>query len=171
MKAMFSRRPSPATVIAVVALFVALSGSAYAAKAINGKNIVTRSTPGNKLKRSSVTSAEANERSIAKRMPAVPSVGPVRTVRAFSSNAFTTADKRSVTASCPTGQKAIGGGAGWVLPNSTGVSLVDAEISSSRPQPANSGSDNVRGWTGAGELDQNVAQPRTLMAVALCIKK
>lgn len=167
----YVRSPSPATAIALVALFVALSGSAYAVTQVNGKNIVARSIPGSKLKRSSVTSTEANERSIAKRMPAVPSVGPVLTVRAFSSGATLSGDIRSATARCPSGQKVIGGGAGWTLPNSTAPTNVDAEIGSSRPSPASSGSDNQTSWVGQGQLEQGTAQPRSVMAVALCIKK
>ena len=46
--------PSPALVIAVVALFVALGGSVYAAAKIDGKAIKVKSLPGNRLKPRSV---------------------------------------------------------------------------------------------------------------------
>ncbi len=45
---------SPALVLAVVALFVALGGSVYAAAKINGKTIKVKSLPGNRLKPRSV---------------------------------------------------------------------------------------------------------------------
>ena len=43
MKRLIRRRPSPATAIALVALFVALGGSAYAAAKITGRDVVDRS--------------------------------------------------------------------------------------------------------------------------------
>jgi hypothetical protein len=51
------RRPSPSLVISMLALFVAMSGTVYAAKSakINGKAIKVKSLPGNRLKPKSVT--------------------------------------------------------------------------------------------------------------------
>jgi hypothetical protein len=46
--------PSPALVVAFVALFVALGGSVYAAAKIDGKAIKVKSLPGNRLKPRSV---------------------------------------------------------------------------------------------------------------------
>ncbi len=50
-------RPSPAIVISMLALFVAMSGTVYAAKRarISGKAIKVKSLPGNRLKPKSVT--------------------------------------------------------------------------------------------------------------------
>lgn len=48
------RRPSPALVISLIALFVAMGGVGYAAVKINGKNIKNNSIPGKKLKNSAV---------------------------------------------------------------------------------------------------------------------
>ncbi len=60
----FSKRPSPALVISVIALFVALGGSGYAAVAINGKNIKNRSIAGKKLKKGTVGGAEVKNGSL-----------------------------------------------------------------------------------------------------------
>jgi hypothetical protein len=49
------RRPSPALAISLIALFVALGGTGYAAITINGKNIKNNSIPGKKLKNKAVT--------------------------------------------------------------------------------------------------------------------
>ncbi len=49
-----NRFESPALVIASIALFVALGGTVYAAKQINGKAIKVKSLPGNRLKPRSV---------------------------------------------------------------------------------------------------------------------
>lgn len=50
------RRPSPSLVISLIALFVAMSGTVYAAKTakISGKAIKVKSLPGNRLKLGSV---------------------------------------------------------------------------------------------------------------------
>lgn len=48
------RVPSPALIIAFVALFAAFGGTVYAAKKINGKAIRVKSLPGNRLKLHSI---------------------------------------------------------------------------------------------------------------------
>lgn len=55
------RLPSPAMVVALVALFVALAGSGYAAAKLNGKKIKNRTVTGKKLKRNTVGGTEINE--------------------------------------------------------------------------------------------------------------
>jgi hypothetical protein len=54
MKRSLWRRPSPALVIACLALFVALGGTVVAATKINGKTIIVKSLPGNRLEVASV---------------------------------------------------------------------------------------------------------------------
>jgi hypothetical protein len=53
--------PSPAMVVACVALLVALGGTGYAATKINGKTLKDRSVPSAKLKRDSVSGSEIRE--------------------------------------------------------------------------------------------------------------
>ena len=53
-----SLRPSPAMAVALTALVVALSGSAYAVATINGRNLQNRSVAGKKLMKNTVTGAE-----------------------------------------------------------------------------------------------------------------
>jgi hypothetical protein len=48
------RRPSPASIVAVIALFAALGGTVYAAGRISGRAIKVKSLPGNRLKLHSV---------------------------------------------------------------------------------------------------------------------
>ncbi len=60
------KRPSPALVVALLALFVALGGSGYAAVAVNGKNIKNRSIAGKKLKRDTLSGREVNEAALGK---------------------------------------------------------------------------------------------------------
>jgi hypothetical protein len=48
------RRPAPATIVALLALVAALTGSAYAAGRIDGRAVKVKSLPGNRLKLGSV---------------------------------------------------------------------------------------------------------------------
>lgn len=54
------RRPSPATVISIVALVVALTGTAYAAQHINGGAIKKQTIGGGKLKQKTLTGFQIN---------------------------------------------------------------------------------------------------------------
>jgi hypothetical protein len=56
----WSRRPSPAMVVAVIALIVALAGTAYAAQRINGGTIVKQTIGGGKLKKKTLTGFQIN---------------------------------------------------------------------------------------------------------------
>lgn len=60
MSKLRSRRPSPAMVIAVIALIVALTGTAYAAQRINGGAIIKQSIGGGKLKKKTLTGFQIN---------------------------------------------------------------------------------------------------------------
>jgi hypothetical protein len=57
-------RISPGSVLALIALFVALGGVSYAAVTINGKNIKNNSIPGKKLKNGAVTNAKVKANSL-----------------------------------------------------------------------------------------------------------
>ncbi|HEX4729676.1 MAG TPA: hypothetical protein VH299_00305 [Solirubrobacterales bacterium] len=54
------RRPSPAMIVAVMALVVALDGTAYAAGQINGNSIQKQSIGGGKLKKKTLTGYQIN---------------------------------------------------------------------------------------------------------------
>jgi hypothetical protein len=54
------RRPSPAMVVAVIALIVALAGTAYAAQTINGGAIKKQTIGGGKLKHKTLTGYQIN---------------------------------------------------------------------------------------------------------------
>jgi len=60
MKGLKNRRPSPAMVVSVVALIVALAGTAYAAQRINGGAIKKQTIGGGKLKRKTLTGFQIN---------------------------------------------------------------------------------------------------------------
>src|SRR4051795_9625915 len=60
MDAKRSRRPSAAMVVAVIALIVALAGTAYAAQTINGGAIKKQTIGGGKLKHKTLTGFQIN---------------------------------------------------------------------------------------------------------------
>jgi hypothetical protein len=74
MRRAFSARPSPAMVVALAALFVALGGTGYAAVQLNGKDVINRSIAGKKLKRNTISGAEIRE----SRLGTVPSARTAR---------------------------------------------------------------------------------------------
>ena len=60
MDALKQRLPSPAMVVALVALLVALAGTAYAAQTINGGAIKKQTIGGGKLKKKTLTGFQIN---------------------------------------------------------------------------------------------------------------
>ena len=63
-RAIVGRRPSASLVISVVALFVALGGTSYAALTITGKNVKNSSLTTKDIKDNSLTSADVRDRSL-----------------------------------------------------------------------------------------------------------
>ena len=59
MRKLFKRRPTPALIVAMIALVVALGGTAYAAQ-INGNSIMKQSIGGGKLKQKTLTGFQIN---------------------------------------------------------------------------------------------------------------
>jgi hypothetical protein len=60
MQASGSKRPSPAMVVAIIALITALAGTAYAAQSINGGAIKKQTIGGGKLKQKTLTGFQIN---------------------------------------------------------------------------------------------------------------
>ncbi len=60
MNRLKNRRPSPAMVVAMIALIVALAGTAYAAQTINGGAIKKQTIGGGKLKQKTLTGFQIN---------------------------------------------------------------------------------------------------------------
>jgi hypothetical protein len=66
MSRLRSLRPSASMAVALLALFVALGGSVYAAAKINGSAVKKNSLPGNRIKPGSVTGKQVREASLGK---------------------------------------------------------------------------------------------------------
>jgi hypothetical protein len=60
MRTLWNRRPSPAMIVALTALLVALAGTAYAAQTINGGSIKKQTIGGGKLKHKTLTGFQIN---------------------------------------------------------------------------------------------------------------
>ncbi len=115
MRKRMLRRPTPALVISVVALFVALGGSALAAKIItkpaqlspkvvkNGK-VAKEDLKGNRLRNDTVEGTQVDESTLG--TPLVRSVEVVT-----EETVQDTTSPKPVTATCPPNKKVIGGGA------------------------------------------------------------
>lgn len=106
-------RFSPAMAVALLALFVALGGSGYAAVKINGKHIANRSIAGKKLKRNTVTGKEVKEWSLRRNdfQPGQLEAGFTKVVmRKGAPIDIESSEFGRAEAHCETGEVATGGG-------------------------------------------------------------
>lgn len=106
-------------VIALLALFVALGGSVYAASKINGKQIKPKSIPANRIKPGSLTGTQIKAGSLTGKQVVGSSLTGVN-ASGLASVQYATAAVSLVqnadagttgSAACPAGTKVIGGGA------------------------------------------------------------
>lgn len=75
------RRPSPALVISLIALFVSLGGSGYAALTVSGKNIRNESITGRDVKAGSLTGRDVKANTLGNRQVKESSLGKVRSAK------------------------------------------------------------------------------------------
>ena len=132
------RRPSGAMLVAIVALFVALAGGAYAATSINGNNIKNHTITGKKLKNDTLTGTQINESKLGTVPHATNADSATTATNANSATTATNANQlggvtadqflhgehivtaasgadstttpQTATATCPSGEVALGGG-------------------------------------------------------------
>ena len=152
-------------VIACLALFIALGGSVYAANKINGKQIKASSLPGNRIKPktvpanrikpNSLTGKQINEKTLTG-----VSAAALTDVQYQAVTAVLPPESRagSVTANCPAGAYAIGGGA--TLSNAERGYVID-----SGPSPLRTG------WTATGYSYYYSHVTMTVTAVCVVVQK
>ena len=121
------RHATFSNVVALLALFFALGGTVYAAGKLSGKQIKPNSLPGNRVKKNTLTGAQLKETAI----KGVASANAISHVT-YQTSAPTALDPAvntvyAVTATCPSGLKAVGGGARLSDPNS-GAYPVDSYV-------------------------------------------
>lgn len=136
------RFPSPAMIVACLALAVSLGGTGYAAVTLPEKSVgrkqIRNGAVGNlqiragaitadKLRANVVTSAKIRDRSIASKDLAKGVVPvTVTSLKQASGEAVAPGAVGAVSAQCPEGQRATGGGGGFAGPPTTNDNLVDS---------------------------------------------
>ncbi|HEX7290116.1 MAG TPA: hypothetical protein VF250_03220 [Conexibacter sp.] len=73
-----------------------------------------------------------------------------------------------VSVTCSAGEKAIGGGAAWLISGDAATEL-NAPITASMPLPAAAGTNNMVGWQAHGR--NLTGSPRTLRVYAVCVPR
>jgi hypothetical protein len=73
-----------------------------------------------------------------------------------------------VSVACAAGEKAIGGGAAWLISGDAATEL-SAPITASMPLPAAAGTNNMVGWQAHGR--NLTGSPRTLRVYAVCVPR
>jgi len=163
MSMLKSKRPSPAMVVAIAALIVALAGTAYAAQTINGGSIKKQTIGGGKLKKKTLTGFQINTNKLgtvptAKRAshtywavvnnPAA--AGNAALARASDAGIAATEGGGAVTVTFP---QNVSGCADVAGRNNAGTSTPGAGFAQTNTSPANANAIEVRtrDEKGAGE--------------------
>jgi len=169
-------QPTPAFVLALIALLVAMSGTAVAVTAlapnsvkskhiVNGhvkvQDLAADSVRGPKVLDDSLTGADVNESTLQGVM-----ASSVRTVVSQGAPVQFGAER---VASCAANEKAIGGGAAWIQPGTNSPTQLEAPITASMPEPAVPAVDGATGWRAAGRNLSGV--DRAFRVYAVCVPK
>ncbi|MGH2715431.1 MAG: hypothetical protein ACRDM7_16370 [Thermoleophilaceae bacterium] len=189
-------QPTPAFVLAIIALVVAMSGTAVAVTAIapnsvkskhivnghvktndlaadsvrgpkvqdaslTGADVQNGSLTGEDVTDDSLTGADVNEATLQGLM-----ASRVRMVISQSPAVQFGAER---VATCAANEKAIGGGAAWLLPGTNSPTQLEAPVTASMPEPAIPAADGATGWRGAGRNLSGVN--RVLRVYAVCVPK
>jgi hypothetical protein len=107
--------PSPAMVVALLALFVAMSGTVYAAAKINGKNIKAGSITAKQIKKSTLTGKQVKDGSLssadlkAGTIPAGPAAFTTSNGAEVDLVSDLNTSKNVITKSLPAGKYAVSG--------------------------------------------------------------
>jgi hypothetical protein len=119
------RRPSPALAIAVLALVVALGGSAYAVSQINGSTIKRRSIPGDRIRNNALTGAQINEARLGRVNEAKNATNSKFALRASAAdsagNALNAGSARSADTLAGSPPSAFQGRIRWAVVNASGT--------------------------------------------------
>jgi hypothetical protein len=161
-------------VVACLALFVALGGSVYAANKISGKQIKPNSLPGNRLKPKTVPANRLKPKSLTGKQVKANSLGGAQinegTLTGVSAAALADVQYQAasgplasgrpttITANCPAGAYAIGGGA-------TVANDERAYVNDSGPSPLRTG------WTATGYSWWPGGVEMTVTAVCVIVQK
>jgi hypothetical protein len=174
------RRPSPALVISIVALFVALGGTGYAAlklpkNSVGSKQIKKNAVSGKKVKDGALGLADfsATAKAGLKGAPGTPGKPGASGATHFMSHVRTATvpkdQRRTTTAPCDDDEVATGGGADWLPAD---AAPQDLYLVSSLPSSSTDGDpvlegQTPRGWTATG-LNFSYNGDATLIVYVVC---
>jgi hypothetical protein len=159
MQGIHLRRPSPALVIAILALFIALGSASYAAVTLGRGAVKTRNIAPGAIKAAQIATGAVGKRAIATGAVGSDEVrnGSLRAADfrsgALPASTATVHSKRitlgagqnaAVTAPCPAGQSATGGGWLWLI---TAGLVVQASFPSDASGKAVSDGSSATTWT------------------------
>lgn len=164
------QQPSPALVVACIALFVSLGGVGYAAATIGTSDIKNGAVTGKKIKNRTITKKDISKATVSLLKGATGARGPqgaqglqgsagapgISGVERFEEivNASSGTAKTAI-ADCPAGQEAIGGGVRVFA--AEGLAFVDESIPN-----------GTTGWYGEVHTVNNVAQNFGLRVWVVC---
>jgi hypothetical protein len=137
MKRFLSRRPSPAIIIAIVALVAALAGTAVA-----GSGFLT------------TTKFKKFKQNVAVKGP-ITYANQTQSVNTFGAPA--SSNGVTITAACPAGQHAVGGGAKSSTPSAQSGLFVENSYPS------------ASGWTATLFAGVNATTPESITVTAVCV--
>jgi hypothetical protein len=135
---------------------------------LTGQDIQDASLTGADVQDNSLTGQDINESTLQGVMPAQTRFVTNQTGELSGAGGGTPA---TIAASCPAGERAIGGGGAWLIPNLNGgndpTALDRAFLSASMPTPAQPGTGAATGWQVAG---RNVTGTNRILRVyAICV--
>lgn len=170
--------PSPSMVVALIALTVALSGTAYAAATINGKNIKKGTVTSKQIKNGTIVKADLNKK-LSVTGPQGPqgpqgvkgdSGGTNVITRRFVEPNVGAGNYADRDVQCAAGEHLVGGGAGWA--ELDGDNEIDSIVAISAPADSTgdpAAADSVpTGWTAAGQ--NTTGGNRNFHVYAVCAK-
>ena len=192
MTRLLRRRPSPAMGVALLALFVSLGGVSYgvatgsidsreirnnAVRSIDLRNNQARSKDirnndvrGRDIRANTITGGDVDESTLDE-VPVAAAVSGVRFVQNQAAPVNTNTPSQ-VEVSCAAEEKAIGGGAAWIIPtfqDGNVPTAQEAPITASMPVPATASIDDATGWRAAGR--NLTGSSRALRVYAVCVKR
>lgn len=158
-------RPSAATAISLVALFVALGGTTYAAVTITGKNVKNGSLTGKDIRSQSVTGRDIRDSTLSD----VASARTLSTKKLRVRSAQTVIggnpqngnyNSGVVSVSCAKGEVALSAGTAWVGPTE------NLELNTQYVRLTVDATGKPRGATASGGVD--IPGPRVFQIQVLC---
>jgi hypothetical protein len=171
MRIRLFRRPSASMIIAMLALFIAVGGSAAAASLINGANLKNHSVAAKKLKNATITGTQVKKDSLTGKqikessLGTVPSAAVANNANALggkSAGSFQPADRWALIQGTATGGNVLAqsGGFGAVTRTTTGIYVIDTGASAvGKPLSATISLTGIGGFVAAAPCGGSANNP------------